>query len=610
MPSKDGTMDDKKKTTKDVVNKKQKQMMNQEEYLPEEEYDRYRDEKLMRGGDHRSKETRERSYSRSDDDKRKGDTPMQKEFKKKYGKKATALDAVKKDIEDKYGKGAIMKPKKKKKDVKEGAGLYANIHAKRKRGGKMRKKGEKGAPSSQDFANAAKTAREELDLTQVAEAFGGYIIVEKLGKEGEFIPDDPNSPFEKSFSRSKEGKKLKRQKKIPTSKNIPTQPGDAEATDNLIRQQQGKPKLTPKGQKELEKISAKSKLTPQKQKAFLTKLAKQTKAAKEGKPGSIDVGGTTVTNKQIRQGITTPSDDEGQFRRRASRTADQPKVTTAGGREVIGTTETGRMRTQKPTTPPVKQPQPTFQGFRDKAKVTTSGGVEAPKVMSDKVTGTKVPKRGLGRAYPGDAAYRQTKRKMAKQAVVRMKAPRKKVLRKLISSPAVRTRIARKVAGKVGGKFLAKRIPGVGAVISGAEALSKAAAGDFVGAGIAGAETVVGLIPGIGSVAGAGIGAIGAARDATRAAKSAKTLRSVIRGTQKLKTAKQLKTFKPAGPSMAAMKKYAFSPAERGSMMTGQTKIGRAGRAVAVSGGMDQMRKLNLRRPKFDTGVVGKITAG
>ena len=36
--------------------------------------------------------------------------------------------------------------------------LYANIHKKRKSGRKMRKKGDKGAPSSQDFANAAKTA--------------------------------------------------------------------------------------------------------------------------------------------------------------------------------------------------------------------------------------------------------------------------------------------------------------------------------------------------------------------------------------------------------------------------------------------------------------------
>jgi len=53
--------------------------------------------------------------------------------------------------------------KKDKKDVKEGAGLYANIHAKRKRGGKMRKKGAKGAPSSQDFANAAKTAKEDFE---------------------------------------------------------------------------------------------------------------------------------------------------------------------------------------------------------------------------------------------------------------------------------------------------------------------------------------------------------------------------------------------------------------------------------------------------------------
>ena len=54
--------------------------------------------------------------------------------------------------------------KKASKEMKEGAGLYANIHAKRKRGGKMRKKGEKGAPSSQDFANAAKTAKEDVDM--------------------------------------------------------------------------------------------------------------------------------------------------------------------------------------------------------------------------------------------------------------------------------------------------------------------------------------------------------------------------------------------------------------------------------------------------------------
>ncbi len=39
------------------------------------------------------------------------------------------------------------------------SGLYANIHAKRKRGGKMRKKGAKGAPKASDFARAKQTAR-------------------------------------------------------------------------------------------------------------------------------------------------------------------------------------------------------------------------------------------------------------------------------------------------------------------------------------------------------------------------------------------------------------------------------------------------------------------
>jgi hypothetical protein len=40
-----------------------------------------------------------------------------------------------------------------------GPGLYANIHAKRKRGEKMRKKGSKGAPTAKAFARAKKTVR-------------------------------------------------------------------------------------------------------------------------------------------------------------------------------------------------------------------------------------------------------------------------------------------------------------------------------------------------------------------------------------------------------------------------------------------------------------------
>lgn len=43
------------------------------------------------------------------------------------------------------------------------AGLYENIHkrraAKKKSGGRMRREGEKGAPSDQAFRDAAKTAK-------------------------------------------------------------------------------------------------------------------------------------------------------------------------------------------------------------------------------------------------------------------------------------------------------------------------------------------------------------------------------------------------------------------------------------------------------------------
>ena len=40
-------------------------------------------------------------------------------------------------------------------------GLYANIHDKSTRGGKMRKKGAKGAPTAANFKRAKMTARKK-----------------------------------------------------------------------------------------------------------------------------------------------------------------------------------------------------------------------------------------------------------------------------------------------------------------------------------------------------------------------------------------------------------------------------------------------------------------
>ena len=44
-------------------------------------------------------------------------------------------------------------------------GLYANIHAKRKAGKPMRKKGAKGAPTDAAFRKAAKTAKKKTKRT-------------------------------------------------------------------------------------------------------------------------------------------------------------------------------------------------------------------------------------------------------------------------------------------------------------------------------------------------------------------------------------------------------------------------------------------------------------
>ena len=58
----------------------------------------------------------------------------------------------------------IAGAKKGKKQKMAGGGspgLYANIHAKRKRGEKMRKKGAKGAPTAAQFRRAKQTVRKK-----------------------------------------------------------------------------------------------------------------------------------------------------------------------------------------------------------------------------------------------------------------------------------------------------------------------------------------------------------------------------------------------------------------------------------------------------------------
>ena len=68
-------------------------------------------------------------------------------------------------------------------ELEEGKkGLYANIHAKRKRGEPPAKKGDKGYPAPDAFKKAAKTAKEEVELAEKK--------LDPVGKEDKDIDND------------------------------------------------------------------------------------------------------------------------------------------------------------------------------------------------------------------------------------------------------------------------------------------------------------------------------------------------------------------------------------------------------------------------------------
>lgn len=106
----------KKKDAKDFASTKHKGLpMKKEEVIKEEEYDRWRDRQLERG-----------TYRSWSDKNRPVSTGSNTAGKKKPSGKS-ALDIVKKQITDKYGKGAIMDVSKKKKNEEVELELEAKV---------------------------------------------------------------------------------------------------------------------------------------------------------------------------------------------------------------------------------------------------------------------------------------------------------------------------------------------------------------------------------------------------------------------------------------------------------------------------------------------------
>ena len=524
MPEKDG---DEAKSTKSVVNKKQKQMMG------EEGYDIARD----MGRVPKTKDKRDATTM-----------PPSKEMEKtrKVNKGPSALERVKADIEKRYGKDAIMKVKKESTELLEmgkkfGSGNPSGKIDKTTQLKALKKLGDNTPVKKIDTDTDVKTeeakslfstpglnklkkfkdfksnadrvfGRKSPDLTKVAEAFGGYIVESEIDPKTGKISATPDEI-------KKEKKIVKRFQKKEVKRITTPKPGDIEAERRILDAQTNKKAMKDAGTDQL-----------------LDKINQKTKRRKIRKRPS-----SAPSLADVKKGID----------------------------------------------------------------------IKNPTVVGK--TGKKIPlKLGSKKAV-------QTALKTGTKTAVK------------------------KAAAKGTGKLLAKRIPGVGAAISGAETFGRAASGDYVGAAISGAETIANLIPGVQQTLGTGLAGLGMARDIRRASKTAGTIRKTISTAKRARKVKKVSStaanvgsrITTSGGKVKSFVKTprkikktlpktdtAYSPPASGKIrkaIFGKTKLGRGVRGAAVGqeflpgGGIGRRAIKGFvggAKKSVDGSHVGRRTAG
>ena len=555
MPDKEGAEE---KTTKDVVTKRQKQLMNKEEYVQEEMPDDVKNimmkglrkgaGEFSRGGDPKNiikkgvKSTiknviksksvqnflnneyipeegydiaRDQGRVKPSKDKKDATTmPPSKEMEKtrKVNKGPSALERVKADIEKRYGKGAIM-------DVK----------------------------------------KEELDLTQVAEAFGGYVIDENVfTKTGDVF-----SGLKKQFDRlrqgygSQKGAKQK-QKKIVTSqiprserrsKTDPYNPSlaqfdDADDVVKINRKKeipQDKIGVAP-GQKEapVKTFKNQAELDAYKKSERLKKVDKKLQKDMMSRAEGPQKRGRKTTGSTYRKDLDSTIKAKKKLKSQPLvKGLEKAKTKVGTGFKTFRQTASSFPKTAKTATQNLAK----TQAVKKVTSNLTKGGLKTATKTAGKKAAGMVAKRTIGRAL---------------------------------------------------GKGLAKQIPGVGTVISGGEAIARFASGDVVGGVLSAAE----MIPGLGLAAGAA----NVARDVGRTRRAVKTIKKIKPLSKGMKLLQKSK----AGRTLSKMQRTAranpLATIGGGGIATG------VGTNVATGGRRGKLPKVS--RPKLDLGVVGRRTAG
>ena len=493
MPEKDGAEE---KTTKSVVNKKQKQMMG------EEGYDVARDEGRVKPSK----------------DKKDGTTMTpSKEMEKtrKLVKGKSALERVKADIEKRYGKGAIMNVKKKEEKKED--------------------------------------TKEELDLTKVAEAFGGH-IVEGRGDRSTVsriitnIFQDPKGEARKFRKRSGEDKLLKNitgrkgqretiRGEISKSKKLTApKPGEVEASSELVRRKVTKtPNVKSTGIKITDKNVDDIRKAVSGQTTDVTRdletIANRTNSGSQPRPSGQPSGqGNLFGGEDPLRRKNKP----GQGRPRGVRSS----IPTAQGQTKLADLEKQQakfddmfkdVKKTKNQRTSSSGPEPKYQ----RQRVSSGGGKPDVETLErPRTTGGGGRKPLSSTSTRGNTSFKNFRKSSAKVTTNVSGGGSKKALKAVSKRPVTRKVIGKLTKGglaKVGGKALGKglgkmalkQIPGFGTAIAGIEAGARFATGDYLGAALSAAEA----IPGLGLAAGAA----NVARDVRRATKFAKKAKGATR---------------------------------------------------------------------------------